>query len=260
MTDSFDKYRYEIKFVCPPEVRNHFDLWLRYAPESFLHSYQDRVVNNIYFDTLEMSNFSDNVIGLSARLKTRLRWYGDTAAPTTMVLEQKVKRGRISRKYSLPLPGLDLTKTTWRELADLLNAHAEHRFCLVASYFKNPVLRNCYQRQYYQTRGRRLRMTVDADLTYYDAASSTMSVGAGRGLKTTSRVVEFKAAVERARELERVLQRIPLRVSRNSKYVIGVDQLRLRSGATFVGQTRSAKPSEASTAADGARSFRPKWT
>ncbi|MDX1402301.1 MAG: VTC domain-containing protein, partial [Kiloniellales bacterium] len=204
-------------------------------------------------------DFADNVIGLSGRLKTRLRWYGNTSAPTVMVLEQKVKCGRINRKSSLPLPGLDLTKTTWRELAKLLNEHAEYRCCLAASYFKNPVLRNHYRRQYYVTRGHRLRMTVDSDLTYYDSAATSMVMGGGMGLKTTSQVVEFKGTVERARDLERLLRRIPLRLSRNSKYVMGVDQMRLRGGATFAGQRRSAKRSEASAPADGVRAFHPRW-
>ena len=260
MTKSLEQYRYEVKFVCPPEVRDRFELWLRYVPESFFRSYQDRVVNNVYFDTLGLRDFSENVIGLPARIKTRLRWYGDTAAPTTMVLEYKVKSGRISSKHSVPLPGLDLAKTTWRELADLLSTHAEHRFCLVASYFKSPVLRNRYRRQYYVTRGHRVRMTVDADLTYYDAAATPMVVGVGMGLQGTSQVVEFKGTVERAHDLERLLRRIPLRLSRNSKYVVGVDRLRVRDATTSIGQRRSAKRAEASTAADGARAFRPKWT
>lgn len=260
MTESLEQYRYEVKFVCPHEARDRFDLWLRYAPESFSRSYQDRVVNNVYFDTLGLRDFADNVIGLPARLKTRLRWYGDTAAPRSMVLEYKIKSGRINRKHSVPLPGLDLAKTTWRELADLLSAHAEHRFCAVASYFKNPVLRNRYRRQYYVTRGHRVRMTVDADLTYYDAAASPMVVGVGMGLKTTSQVIEFKGTVERAHDLERLLRRIPLRLSRNSKYVMGVDRMRVRDATTSIGQRRSAKPTEASTAADGVRAFRPKWT
>jgi hypothetical protein len=248
MTDALEQYRYEVKFVCPPEARDRFDLWLRYTPETFSHSYRDRVVNNIYFDTLGMRDFANNVIGVSGRLKTRLRWYGDTAAPTRMVLEQKIKSGRINRKHSLPLPGLDLSTTTWGELAELLIGHAEHRICVAASYFKNAVLRNCYLRQYYVSRGHRVRMTVDADLTYYDAAATAIVVGRDMGLKSTRQVVEFKSTVDRAWDLERLLQRIPLRLSRNSKYVVGVDQLRLRGAANFIGQKRPSKSTEASTA------------
>jgi hypothetical protein len=240
MTDQLDQYRFEVKFVCPVEFRDHFALWLRSAPVGFHHGYEDRIVNNVYFDTLDLRDFSDNVTGLSNRLKTRLRWYGDHTAPAAMTLEHKIKRGRVNRKLALPLPGLDLANTTWRELAGYLCAHAEHRSCVVASNFMNPLLRNRYRRSYYVTRGRRVRMTVDSDLTFYDPATTSIMAG-GRGLRMNYDIVEFKTGIDRAEELHRLLRHIPIRVSRFSKYVVGVDQLRLRGDATVRDHARELR-------------------
>ena len=232
MNEAIEEFRYEVKFVCPEPFRNKFDLWLQYARERFFRSYDNRIVNNIYFDSLDMRDFYENVAGISYRAKTRLRWYGDTMAPAAMTLEHKIKRGRISRKQALRLEGIDLGAIAWDELSDHLCARAEYSSCAIASYFKNPVLRNRYRRRYYETRGHRLRMTVDSDLAFYDAAGTAGPAGS-TVVRTHSSVVEFKAPVARAGELQRLLEDIPLRMTRFSKYVMGVDQTRVRGDTTF---------------------------
>ena len=127
MTHGFEKCRYEIKFVCPGNFRVVLDLWRRSASQSLTRSYESRIVNSIYFDSLNLNDFHDNVIGLAGRAKTRLRWYGETEGPVTVVLEHKLKRGRICRKESMPLGDLDLARMTWRELAEILSARTEPR-------------------------------------------------------------------------------------------------------------------------------------
>lgn len=225
MTPDLEQFRYEIKFVCHGGFRHVLDRWWRYVPEGLTRAYDDRLVNNIYFDSLNLRDFHDNVIGLSGRVKTRLRWYGESSAPDKMVLEHKIKRGRISRKEATKLDGLDLAATPWDELADYLSAHVPPRSVTVADNFKYPLLRNSYRRQYFESRGRRLRMTIDTGLTFCDpltAASPFQAVGQPMSFD----VVEFKAPVELSDELDHLLRHVPMRASRFSKYVTGVTVLR----------------------------------
>lgn len=225
MTHRLEEYRYEIKFVCPGNFRSSFDLWRRSASQSLTRSYEERIVNGVYFDSLDLNDFHDNVIGLAGRAKTRIRWYGETKGPVRTVLEHKLKHGRICRKESTLLGDLDLPRMTWRELAEYLSAHTEPRSAVLANYFKNPVIRNRYRRQYFETRGHRVRMTVDRDLTVFDPVTTPMVLGGmKRGMSVD--IIEFKAPVDRAAELEHLLRDFPLRVSRFSKYVTGVNSLR----------------------------------
>jgi len=56
---------YEIQHI----VCNH--------PYAFTEIYTERNVNNIYFDSSFLTNYYDNVDGLSNRIKVRIRWYGE---------------------------------------------------------------------------------------------------------------------------------------------------------------------------------------
>jgi hypothetical protein len=238
MSEELKQSRYEVKFVCSGIFKTTLDIWSRYVPEGLSRTYEERIVNSIYFDSASLRNFHDNIAGLPCRSKTRLRWYGNTVAPEVMVLEHKIKHGHLSRKHTLPLKGLNLARTTWQELAEYLCEHAEQRSRAAACYFKNPVLRNSYRRQYYETRGHRLRMTVDDNLTYHDARITSTAAEGASGLRMNGRVIEFKAPVERANELQRLLRNVPLRVSRFSKYVVGVDQIRSRGESAVKDQRR----------------------
>ena len=41
----------------------------------FTPIYNERTVNNIYLDTIGLTNFYDNVYGVTNRTKLRIRWY-----------------------------------------------------------------------------------------------------------------------------------------------------------------------------------------
>ena len=225
MKDALSDARYEIKFICPPEARLGMDIWRHGASGGFSKAYPDRVVNNIYFDSLSLRDFADNVIGLSARTKTRLRWYGETTMPESLVLEHKIKRGRLNRKENIAIPSMDLATISWAALADILAKNAPSESSLVASQFKNPVLRNRYHRQYFESLTGNLRMTIDSALTFFDAPQSQHVVG-GVPRPTHFNVIEFKADMQAADALHSCLSDIPLRVSRSSKYVMGTSMLR----------------------------------
>ena len=73
-------YRSEIKFICYQHNYYLIKNWIKLHKYNFFKEYDDRNVNNIYFDTLNYKAFNDNLTGLPSRLKVRYRWYGDLFA------------------------------------------------------------------------------------------------------------------------------------------------------------------------------------
>ena len=67
-------YRYEIKFVLDNARLADVMQWL-YNNTTANKSYDNRIVNSIYFDDVGFSSVRDNLAGTAQRNKFRLRWY-----------------------------------------------------------------------------------------------------------------------------------------------------------------------------------------
>ena len=85
-------FRYERKFLVSELNRFEIESIVRLHPAIFSEIYHQRSVNNIYFDTMNVSNYLDNINGVKQRLKVRIRWYGDLFGfIDKSVLEFKIK-------------------------------------------------------------------------------------------------------------------------------------------------------------------------
>ena len=59
----------------------------------FREQFEERTVNSIYFDTLNLKSAVDNLNGVSDREKFRVRWYGkNSELLNEPILENKVKK------------------------------------------------------------------------------------------------------------------------------------------------------------------------
>ena len=67
-------YRYEIKFVLDNARLADVMQWL-YNNTTANKSYDNRIVNSIYFDDVGFSSVRNNLSGITQRNKLRLRWY-----------------------------------------------------------------------------------------------------------------------------------------------------------------------------------------
>ena len=85
------KGRLEIKFVFPGRMLSTVLLRVLMHPMVLASTYPPRRVNNIYFDSPELTALRIQRDGLSDRAKVRLRWYGDTERMAQPVLELKSK-------------------------------------------------------------------------------------------------------------------------------------------------------------------------
>ncbi len=63
--------RYEIKFVTYNIYYSEILNWVKLNKSIFKKEYDDRIVNNIYFDNLSYNCFTDNIYGSSNRTKSQ---------------------------------------------------------------------------------------------------------------------------------------------------------------------------------------------
>ena len=111
----FEQLRYEVKFVAHASERPTIFQWVRGHWAGFHRPYPDRRVNNVYFDSYELSAFHENLSGTSRRSKVRWRWYGEDATPDRGTLEVKRRRGGLGWKLSYRTDGVDLEHASWGE-------------------------------------------------------------------------------------------------------------------------------------------------
>ena len=217
------EYRYERKFLVSSLSREEVESIIRLHPAIFRERFQQRFVNNIYFDSYRLDNYHDNIEGQSKRKKVRVRWYnnlfGEVAKP---VLELKVKNGELGRKLSYGLEpfgisqGTDLTSVCDLN-QDLLRSSLPGVRSLV------PTLLNRYSRKYFISNDELYRITVDSDQSF--------SRIYGRGSASENHiedhksvVIEVKYSMEQDMKAHNITSRFPFRMTKNSKYISGLQQ------------------------------------
>ena len=184
-------------------------------PACFRPAYPDRDIRNLYFDTPDLSSFRENLMGISERKKIRLRWYGTT--PEILreaVLEIKIKNNQLGRKRKYILKSLRLQPLgeVTQKVNELINTHGE----------LSPVMHNAFRRSYYSTANGRFRLTVDSALCF-QAVGRFQHQFASRGIFRIPRIiVELKYRDDSSQQLDEVLQFLPFRQSKSSKYATGI--------------------------------------
>ncbi len=217
--------RYEIKFVCDPHRLSQARSWIRLHPAGFVVAYPPRRVNNLYLDTPHLSSLNANLAGLPARQKLRLRWYGEDMTDIQPFLELKGKHNLLGGKRRCLLPcKLDLT-LTWTEILRIIRAGTgccPKDLAHILQTVNQPTLLNHYQREYYVTPDRVIRITLDFAQAAYDQRFSPRPNLHVRLPITDSVVIEIKAAQEETERLQEIAVQFPVLRSRNSKYVRGL--------------------------------------
>jgi VTC domain len=219
--------RCELKFIARgcnlPElialVRRHRAL--------FRESYPNRVVNNIYLDTPGLDDFQDHINGLAHRSKKRVRWYGPARMRIEKpVFEGKLRRGHISGKVSQPLPALLLDAgPVARSLRGCLGSAQLPERLLGSLRQREPSVFNRYRRHYFESANRRFRLTIDSEMRFGNAEDAGVP---DERLSDAAPylVIELKFPPECGDESAEVAGQLPFRLTRCSKYVLGIQQIR----------------------------------
>lgn len=219
-------HRFERKFVFTNSIPQEVEAIIRLHPFAFSEIFYRRFVNNIYLDSFDRKAYSDNVIGANQRFKTRIRWYGDFFGFIEKpVLEIKIKRNALGAKLSFPLSSFCIDKGFSTdnlkkvfEMSSLPDNLKQELFCLELS------LLNRYRRKYFQSANKNFRFTLDSDLSFYNVGKRNNNF-LNFNTDYSKIVLELKYNKDKEKEASLVINYLPSRLGKNSKYVTGIESL-----------------------------------
>lgn len=180
----------------------------------FKEIFEERQINNIYLDDFNLSRFYANIDGNFLKEKWRLRWYGETFGRNKIVtLEQKSRAGNIQFK-----------KTEITSEVNIFNNMMTNIFYdKLPEKLKNLYIINFnkYNRRYFANKDMSIRITVDKNVSYSNIFKEKI-FKINKTYKDKRIILEIKSVVNNEELLQNICQNLPLRVSRNSKYINGI--------------------------------------
>ncbi len=205
--------RYERKYRIESSDYDNIYHELMSNPCGFRIAYPDRIVNSIYYDDIDYSAYNDNLLGIGHRVKYRVRWYGSSLTQITQpILEKKIKKNLLGTKVYQQLPDFDLNEGA-PLLPETFTYPSNHLY---------PYIIVRYHRIYLESIDGHLRATIDKDLEYISLLNGHLSPirRADPGL-----ILEIKYEEDRVEEARLCTSMIPYRLTKNSKYVSGMQGL-----------------------------------
>ena len=216
-------WRLEIKFVLPQWAESSARLQLLNSDSGFRRSYSSRIVNNIYFDSIDHKAVQSNFAGIGERAKVRLRWYGDTTSTVNSVLEIKVKsRGAGTKlRHSISMK-TRLDEMTWGEIREVISSDVEASIRRYLEISRHPMLFNTYSRQYYESYDQTVRATIDTEIRSRRQSDLMRPSLNHITPPAGNMVVELKSDISNEKQLREASRSLGWRASKHSKYVRGL--------------------------------------
>jgi SPX domain protein involved in polyphosphate accumulation len=211
--------RYETKIPVSGLSEYQLESIIKVNKACFSEAYSERRVNNVYFDDLNMSSYFENLDGLGKRIKYRIRWYGEQFGHIQPSLELKLKDGLTGDKKIYKLTDFNFRKNI--SSAEMISYVCKNPLpvdVLEELRLKKPVLFNSYLRKYYLSFDKKIRLTLDKEISYSHIGSMLISSFKSDELL----VIELKYDTENAAEARAVINEMPLRIDKNSKFTRGV--------------------------------------
>lgn len=219
--------RYELKILFSPLEKEGMLKRIFSHPSLIREIYEERQINNIYFDTGGYSDYLASVNGSDIRKKYRIRWYGAlNQEKTAALLELKYKKGMVGGKKIVTIPSFSTTHsfdsiTYFQELRQKFpHFSPEEQFMVGELLGRTPTVLNTYTRRYFVTADETFRFTLDENMHFYSLLLDQVptEVGVDKNL-----LIEVKFEEENVREARDLIHSLGLRVGKNSKYVNGVN-------------------------------------
>jgi hypothetical protein len=220
--------RREVKFVFShPDIRALARI-LEGNGKRQVYNREVSCVRSVYFDDPGLSACRANLDGLGRRRKLRLRWYDRPLPGHECFLEIKWRENRVTGKHRMFLRSRDvLGNMPYKTLLAKLAAVLPERHLPTLWQYSEPTVLVEYQREHFASPDRRLRVTLDYGLVYYDQTGrQRISTSFGRPHEGLV-VLEGKVPVGCDHELRPFLHPLSGRIARCSKYVYGCQMLGL---------------------------------
>jgi len=216
-------WRYEYKMVIDNMTLDEIKTKVLLHPESFIERYPARKVNNIYFDTNDLSNYHDALSGTNYRSKLRFRWYGEEASKIMGCMELKEKKGMLISKITQDIGyAFDLNALSWKEIVEKIGSSLADLLKVEFQYACVPVIINSYCRYYYETLDEQCRITLDCNQKAYDQRIYFKPNLCFRNPDSEHIILEIKSDFNKDFNVNRITNYFPFRVYRNSKYASGI--------------------------------------
>ncbi|MBO6605389.1 polyphosphate polymerase domain-containing protein [Psychroserpens sp.] len=219
--------RYERKFIF--EKTEPEDLIEEVLSNSFGFNevFYRRTINNIYYDDNKFSYYHQNVAGDGHREKCRIRWYGDTFSEiNNPTFEIKKKFGEVGDKISFKLKNhkTSIDQIDIKQFDHLLFEGDTEKNVSVIGKFQQlvPTLYNTYERRYFLSFCQKFRITIDYNMQFYNPNYNNFS-SSNMSIPYDEVVLELKYNLEHDQESRLITQQFNTRLSKNSKYVRGVE-------------------------------------
>ena len=198
---------------------------VKILPFGFRKAFDDRVVNNIYFDEPGYAKLRENRDGIAVRNKLRVRWYGEKLTDE-ITLEIKGKKNDLGTKEQFNI-NLSQIKTI-NELTEKVKIASRKS---EAKIF--PVIINQYRRSYFVNPDKNVRITVDRKLKFFPLFSKGLSTSVEElksyysrlWTETPSIILEMKYSKEAHEEANEIAQQLPFRMTKYSKFAMGLQHL-----------------------------------
>ncbi len=216
--------RREVKFVSNEIFLPKISAWIYTSRLHLTKQFNQRRVNNIYYDTYGCDAYADNLDGISKRVKLRYRWYGNNRNPQNGSIEIKKRLNAFGFKeaYNVPISGTILSH---KELKKNIRKNVPQQRIPFLDYYSEPILLNCYVRDYYISQCKKIRITIDKNHGVYDQRfrDNINTKVAANILRYI--VVEIKFHPNLTEYVSAKIHDIPMRFSRNSKYINSVNSI-----------------------------------
>lgn len=223
LNNTSQQLRYEVKFVAPSSKYHDILTWMKEADLFFQTSYPQRRVNSIYFDTHHFDCLEDNLSGMSQRQKARYRWYGPKNTPAQGTLEIKHKKNGLGWKDLFPVQEAPYQEGfDWQKIIASIKEQTPVQAHYYLNLYTNPVLMNNYQRQYFESRNKKIRITIDLEQNFYPQNSAITPNFTRKKVAPDIMTLEVKCDNEHRKLASELLKNIPMRHSRYSKFVAGL--------------------------------------
>ena len=220
-------YRSEIKFIC--YQHNYFLIknWIKLHKFNFFKEYEDRNVNNIYFDSFNYKAFNDNLSGLPSRLKIRYRWYGNLFSKNREnegSLEFKFRKNIYGYKKIFKIKDLNLNlNSKWSDIKNKILNALTPEYKILYNINSEKILINQYKREYFISKNKKLRITLDKNIKIFDQRFTFEKPNFKfKNYTQDYSVIEFKFNKDDKILLNDLDISVPIKASRNSKYINGV--------------------------------------
>jgi len=220
------KARYEKKFIVSELKDYEIEYLIKTNPFLFSEIFYQRIVNNLYFDSISLENYRDNISGNSFRFKIRIRWYGRVFGIIKKpILELKIKNNDLGWKFSFPLNEFKLDRDfSAGNIQKVFSKSKIPEELKERLKLFSPSLLNSYKRKYFQSKDKNYRITMDTDLRFFKIKTEN-NLFAQRLTEINKKVLELKYNYKNHEKAHLITQGFPFRLTANSKYVSGIDLL-----------------------------------